>query len=112
MGKDESAVLARVVRTHEQDILADWMRDQGHRSRRDPVQEVENRRISREFLGAMSESLQVGTDVSNASWDGVREILDGFSGNQAAQGYSPSETATFVFSLKQPVFARLRAELT
>ncbi len=26
-------------------------------------------------------------------------------------GFSPSETATFVFSLKQPLFARLRAEI-
>ena len=29
---------------------------------------------------------------------------------RAAQGFSPSETATFVFSLKQPLFEGLRAE--
>src|SRR4051794_36265195 len=40
MGKDESGTLARVVRAHEQDILAEWMRDQGH-ERRDALQEVE-----------------------------------------------------------------------
>jgi rsbT co-antagonist protein RsbR len=41
----------------------------------------------------------------------AREILAAFSAARATQGYSPSETATFVFSLKQPVFNRLRAEI-
>jgi rsbT co-antagonist protein RsbR len=38
----------------------------------------------------------------------VREILGSISRARAAQGFSPGETATFVFSLKQPLFTRLR----
>ena len=41
----------------------------------------------------------------------MRELLDDFSRDRAMQGYSPSETATFVFSLKQPLFELLRREL-
>ena len=111
MGKDESPTLARVVRVHEEEILADWMRDQGSSRRRDAIQEVEQRRVSREFLGAVSASLQGGTDVQAEGWSLVRDLLGTFSASRARQGYSPAETATFVFSLKQPVFARLRGEL-
>jgi len=39
----------------------------------------------------------------------VRERLSELSQARARQGFSPSETATFVFSLKQPLFAQLRA---
>jgi rsbT co-antagonist protein RsbR len=38
-------------------------------------------------------------------------MLSELSAARARQGYSPSETATFVFSLKQPLFARLRGEI-
>jgi len=41
----------------------------------------------------------------------VRETLADISTQCARQGLSPVQTATFVFSLKQPLFARLRAEL-
>ena len=39
----------------------------------------------------------------------MRSLLDGVSRSRAAQGFSPSETATFVFSLKEPLFEQLRA---
>ena len=45
------------------------------------------------------------------AWAGVREMLDELSRARAARASRPSETATFVFSLKQPLFARLRREL-
>jgi rsbT co-antagonist protein RsbR len=41
----------------------------------------------------------------------VRDYLAGVSRSRALQGFSPSETATFVLSLKQPVFTRLRKQL-
>ena len=41
-------------------------------------------------------------------WQRVREMLAGLSRSRALQGFSPSETATFVFSLKKPLFERLR----
>jgi rsbT co-antagonist protein RsbR len=38
----------------------------------------------------------------------VREFIGEVSRSRAIQGFSPSETATFVLSLKQPLFTRLR----
>ena len=42
----------------------------------------------------------------------TREVLSEVSRARGQQGFSPSETASFVFSLKEPLFARLRREHT
>ena len=44
------------------------------------------------------------TDVSGPAWDGVREQLTELSRSRATRGFTPTETATFVFSLKEPLF--------
>ena len=41
----------------------------------------------------------------------MRELLEDFSRARATQGFSPTETAIFVFSLKEPLFDMLRREL-
>jgi rsbT co-antagonist protein RsbR len=41
----------------------------------------------------------------------MREVLEDFSRARATQGFSPTETAVFVFSLKEPLFDMLRREL-
>ena len=41
----------------------------------------------------------------------MRELLEDLSRDRAVQGFSPSETAIFVFSLKEPLFELLRQEL-
>ena len=38
-------------------------------------------------------------------------MLTDLSRSRGVQGFSPSETATFIFSLKKPLFARLRREV-
>ena len=45
-------------------------------------------------------------------WSGVREMLANLSRSRGLQGFTPSETASFVFSLKKPLFARLRREFS
>jgi rsbT co-antagonist protein RsbR len=49
--------------------------------------------------------------IEGRAWDDVRHVLTEISQMRAKQGSTPGETAHFVFSLKQPLFARLRAEL-
>jgi rsbT co-antagonist protein RsbR len=50
--------------------------------------------------------------VSGAGWDPVREFLSSLSVSRTTMGFTPVETATFVFSLKQPIFEQLRATLS
>ncbi|HUN99147.1 MAG TPA: RsbRD N-terminal domain-containing protein, partial [Bradyrhizobium sp.] len=40
----------------------------------------------------------------------LREFLGDISRSRAVQGFSPSETATFVFSLKQPLFDTINGD--
>jgi len=107
--------LAAVFRKHEAEILAEWTAEQAARgTRRDPAQEAELRSTSKEFLGALVAAIREGSasDTAAPNWAPVRELLGELSSRRATQGYSPAETATFVFSLKQPVFGRLRRELS
>ena len=108
--KDQKG-LSAVISQYESEILTDWTRAQVSGSgRKDALQEAETRRVSKEFLAALVQAAQVDTNVESHTWAQVRDILSDLSGARAAQGFTPAETATFVFSLKQALFARLGAE--
>jgi len=49
-------------------------------------------------------------DVSGKGWNVARELLQEISASRARQGFSPTEVATFVLSLKQPLFAAIRRD--
>lgn len=64
-----------------------------------------------QFIGLLEKATQDGDDIAGPAWAGVRELLEDMSRSRAQQGFSPSETASFIFSFKKPFFARLRREL-
>jgi rsbT co-antagonist protein RsbR len=103
--------LSDILRRNEADILAKWLKAQGPVSSRQTEQQREQQ--SRRFLGLFSAAVQRGgdADIQNAAWAEVRELLTEISRDRTRLGFTPSETATFVFSLKHPLFAQLRAEL-
>jgi rsbT co-antagonist protein RsbR len=67
---------------------------------------------AQDFLRLLQEGAAHGnvTDIDRPEWDPVREFLDGVSRSRVAQGFSSDQTATFIFSLKRPLFARLGQE--
>ena len=106
--------IAAVLKSQEKEILADWMKEQlaGSSHRGDLLKESDLRDQSRTFLAALQGASQSDTEnVDGAVWADVKRLLEEMSGARARAGFSPTETAMFVFSLKQPVFNRLRAEL-
>jgi rsbT co-antagonist protein RsbR len=111
---DGNTKLTSLIRRHEPDILADWLRQQlgSAETRTDLIRESDLREQSRNFLAALREGLERGDsdNVNSPAWSGVRELLADLSRNRAKLGFSPSETAMFVLSLKLPLFARLRQE--
>ena len=113
MKENKESQLAALIRKHQTDILAEWLKAQmARQSRRDQLHETEIRATSKEFLGAMVDAMASGTaDLRSGNWSKVRDLLSELSSTRAAQGFSPTETATFVLSLKEPVFARLRQEV-
>ncbi len=103
--------IAEIVSKHESSLLTEWLKLQlaGGYSKYD---EKDLRDRSRHFLSLFRNGVQSG-DVENIDgghWGDMRDMLADLSRSRARQGFSPSETATFVFSLKQPLFDQLRAE--
>jgi rsbT co-antagonist protein RsbR len=108
--------IPEMIAKRESDLLADWMREQLEATtlRSDLMKESELREQSRRFVSLLirAASQQPSlNDINAPAWEEVREFLSGISRTRAHQGYTPSETATFIFSLKQPLFALLRQEL-
>lgn len=104
--------ISNLIRTHEAELLAQWVEQQlaVATMRRDLIKEAELREQSRQFLAAFSQTLQSGemSNILAPAWDNARGVLAAVSGLRARQGFSPVETAMFVFSLKQPLFDLLR----
>jgi rsbT co-antagonist protein RsbR len=105
--------VGELVQKNEQQILDQWLTLQlsATTHRADLMKERELREQSREFLqhfvaAASGDSQNLETPV----WKPVKDLLAGISRTRAAQGFTPSETATFVFSLKQPIFDVLRRD--
>ena len=67
-----------------------------------------------EFIRLLTKAAEGGRldDLSTDSWKPVRAFLTQLSADRARQGYSSSQTATVVFSLKEPIFTLLRRETT
>lgn len=65
------------------------------------------RNETRELLAAWMEQ-QCAADTLRRDLMNERELREHISNSRATQGFTPSETAAFMFSLKQPLFARLR----
>jgi rsbT co-antagonist protein RsbR len=106
--------LPEIIKRREQDLLERWVKEQlsDVAMRRDVVSESQLREESREFLGLVAQAAGKSslTSLDSAAWQPVRDMLSDLSRARAARGFSSSETATFVFSLKQPLFDVLRQE--
>jgi rsbT co-antagonist protein RsbR len=102
--------LTAILKNQESSILGSWVDSQLALSGRRKLDANEVQEQSRSFLSGLSTAVRNGYDeqLSGAHWDDVRALLSNLSKNRAIAGFSSSETATFVFSLKQPLFAALR----
>jgi rsbT co-antagonist protein RsbR len=107
--------IANLLEKHQSKLLAAWLERQltSGSLRSGQIKEDELRqqsqRFLREFLGGLKSAH--ADDVTGPNWSPARELLGEFSRSRALQGYTPSETATFIFSLKEPLFNLLREEL-
>jgi rsbT co-antagonist protein RsbR len=102
----QNSQMADEIRNKQDVILKHWMDYQlsALTLRRDRVKESDLREMSRRFLDLFSEAFSISSDASSPSWKPVKEHIAEVTRSRAEQGFSPSETATFVFSLKQPLF--------
>lgn len=114
MASNGSRGLSKILANFDTQLIEDWVKEQisvGAR-RSSVVKESEIRDQCRDFLGALRTATQgdSGSDINASNWTEVREVLTRLSRARGLQGFSPSETASFVFSLKKPLFAQVRRE--
>jgi len=104
--------LAEILKNHEGDLLKDWVSLQSSGLGR-RASEHALRADSSEFLAAFKEAAQSAgsSSLQSENWRPVRDFLSNLSASRAKEGFSPSETANFIFSLKLPLFTRLRSEV-
>ena len=105
--------LSDILKRYDGPILGDWLKEQTAVLRSEAASESALREQAQRFLGLLRDAVQSGEigDVAGPAWAGVREMLGELSRARAVAGHTPSETAMFVLSLKQPLFSRLRQEL-
>ena len=103
-----------IVRHHESDILKTWVQQQlaSTSARGNLIRENDLREQSRAFLSSLQDALATSnwTEFGGSGWSAVRDFVAEISRSRARQGFTPVETATFIFSLKQPIFALIRQE--
>ena len=105
--------LAEIFQKYQADIITDWIKEMSAANRRkDLMSESELKQQTNELLHAITEALRSGnsSDIRTSHWAPVREMITSISSSRAKQGFTPTETASFVFSLKQPISNRIRKE--
>lgn len=107
--------VAELVGSNEQTILPEWidLQKKGGSLQTGRITENELVSQSRDFLHLLRDGLdEGGNDASNPAYGPAKQLLADVSRARALQGFSPGELATFVFSLKQPLFNILNRNST
>ncbi|MBD2727050.1 STAS domain-containing protein [Nostoc sp. FACHB-892] len=106
--------IPQILETFEADLLSEWTQELATVNiRRGLMKEAELKEECREFLSLFRVAVAQGklSNIQAGDWQEMRSMLKGVSRSRSQQGFTPSETATFVFSFKQPLFNRMRQQL-
>jgi rsbT co-antagonist protein RsbR len=105
--------IIQVLQSSQVQLLADWVKTL--RSAAMPrtstvISDPELQAQCHEFITLFAAAIAGGhfDEIDSDTWKPVLEFLAGVSRSRGRQGFSPSETAAFVFSFKEPLFAHLR----
>jgi rsbT co-antagonist protein RsbR len=113
---DVSTTLSQLLRDQQSQVLSDWMSRQlqSLSTRRDLLSEVDLAAESAQFLETLTGALESSDPERpvGEAWDRLHGMITKLSASRARLGFSPSETAMFIFSLKQPLFDVLKASVT
>ena len=115
MANDAGTSLGDILQKDHDALLQTWLDRQGSspgfRSDRATRQELVDQ--SGRFLTQLRDAVRSGeSNVLASAWNGVRQVLDELSAMRAQHGFSPAETAMFVFSLKGPIHDRVQSAVS
>jgi rsbT co-antagonist protein RsbR len=105
----------KVIQKRKKQILETWMKYQLAEEglREDLMSNEDLRKQSEELLNIISTKLTDENidDFNNDDFEQVNDILTSISITRAKQGFSPRETAVYVFSLKEALLNTLQQEI-
>lgn len=98
--------LSEILRNNQQSLLTEWTTELKSALSRKLIKDGELEEQCTAFLAALDHGASSGqvSTLEDKSWSEMKEVLGSVSRTRAQAGYSPSETAVFVFSLKRPLF--------
>src|ERR1700730_19329624 len=115
MSEERATIIPQLLAEKEQALLSDWMEthEKSGVLRSGRISKAELTDASRRLLAALraGAAAEEFADITVPGWDRSRPVLEDVSRSHATLGLTPSETATFVFSLKEPLFALLRQKI-
>ena len=103
--------LADIVKTARQPLLEGWLANLREALGDGRIANAELTHQATDLLGLITAALESGTDIQGDGWTATRQMLEEISRSRAVQGFSWTETAMFVFSLKKPLFTEVRRAL-
>jgi len=107
--------MSNVLKKNTNELQAAWAKDLATAmptgKGRISAKEVEQQ--TTEFLTLLSAAIGHARngDISGTEFKPIREFLEGLSRSRVQQGFSSDETATFIFSIKKPLFQAIRVEV-
>ncbi|HEX7847643.1 MAG TPA: STAS domain-containing protein [Chitinophagaceae bacterium] len=97
--------LSRILSAKQTEILEVWIKQQlqDEGLREDLMSSEDLKKESKELLEALLPAIKKDnfTDVDTKEFEKINEVLAGISLSRVKSGYTPRETAWFVFSLKE-----------
>lgn len=103
-----NSTLLPILQQQGSSLLSEWVKEQlaATTYKKDLISQTELQRQSEQFIKLLIEALQTGqfNDINQSNWQNVRDFLKQISNSRNESGFTSSETATFIFSLKQPIF--------
>jgi rsbT co-antagonist protein RsbR len=104
--------LGSIITSHRDVILTEWLRDMiGSTRRNDLMKETELQAQCNQFLSLLAQATTQNVNIQSPTYDHLRDMLGEVSRSRAIQGFSPRETAMFIFSIKRPLFTAIRQNL-
>ena len=102
------------VRKNQETVLDGWLQGiRGGIRRRDLIDERELKSQANEVLSTICAAPPDASleDLNITAWQPLKDLLASLSASRAVQGFTPSETALFVLSLKAPLFNLARVQM-
>jgi rsbT co-antagonist protein RsbR len=108
--------ISAIIHNHQRALLEEWLKQQTAYAglRTNIIKENERREQSGKFLTLLASAIGKSgiLDINSPDWEEAKEFLAEVSNGRARQGYTPTETAMFIFSLKEPLVMLLRQDIT